>query len=1221
MYCSPASEPRPARASTGPLTGRLAAAVALAAALALPACGGTEQATLYDFDLDGALDQDDCSPADPAIHPGAEDSWGDGIDQDCDGSDGVDGDRDGHASLASGGDDCNDTSAGVHPGAAETPANGIDEDCSGGDLVCDLDGDGLQAEACDGLDCDDADPACGLDCGDSDGDEFAVCQGDCDDSDAARSPAAPEVCDGLDDDCDGALLADELDTDGDGARLCDPVPDCDDADPLRFPGQPEACDGLDGDCDPATAAAPSEDDVDGDSDPACSDCADGDPVQHSLNLDGDPVSSCDGDCDDDNPLAFPGAPDGALDGVDNNCDGVPGVDGDEDGYAGEATGGADCDDEDDAIHPAAPEVCDGVDQDCDGQLDNGFDVDGDGVTTCAGDCDDDDGTVLPGADELCDGLDGDCDGTLPPDELDGDADGAPGCDDCDDGAPGVYPGAAELCDGVDQDCDAVVDEGFEVDGDGLTSCDGDCDDDNAFVLPGAPEVCDGLDTDCDPATGDAASETDSDEDGWLPCPNFTDHGGTNAAGTPLVGGEDCDDAAAFVNPGAAEECDGLDGDCDGGVSAAPAEVDVDGDGWMPCTAFVDRGVLGADGLPLQGADDCDDLDQHRNPGLAEVCDGLDNDCDAATTVAAGEEDGDSDRYLPCAGFVAQGGINALGQLLLGGDDCADDEPLTWPGNLELCDGVDDDCDPATVPVGTEDDADGDGYVACAGYVAVGALGVGGNPLLGGQDCDDLDPAQVPGSWESPADGFDASCDGFDGTSLSWAGVELLGERSSDLAGYSVAGGGDFDGDGLADLLIGASQWDRGPGTGGAALVVAGSSLADGMSFDLEDAHATFHGEDQGDQAGRRVAWAGDVDGDGLDDILVAKTFSWSNPSRAYLVLGSTLSEGGTSSLADADLIFDPTTSLLVGTWVAGAGDVDGDGLGDVFVSGAGSTGVVYLFTGADLSASLDEGTDTVLLSEAHARFDAEASSDQGWMASEAGDVDGDGLGDLLFGAYGHDGPGVNSGRAYLYFGATVVAGGDLPLGSADILLNAEAGNHMVGKGIAAAGDVDGDGLGDLLISAPSNSAIMQGAGKIYVVLAADLPASGSYPLALSHASIYGTFVNAYPGYPGALAGAGDVDGDGLSDILIGVTNDDEGGMDAGKAHLFFGATLAPGGVLTLDEADVAFVGEVAGDWAAHSLDGAGDVDGDGLDDFLVGAQASDQSGANAGQVHLMLSPY
>ncbi len=169
------------------------------------------------------------------------------------------------------------------------------------------------------------------------------------------------------------------------------------------------------------------------------------------------------------------------------------VDADGDGYLSDV----DCNDADPAIHPGAAEVCNGVDDNCVGGIDEGFDQDGDGFTTCGGDCDDSNRAIHPGATEVCNGVDDNCVNGI--DEgFDQDGDSYKTCDgDCDDTNPAVHPGAPEVCNGVDDNCVNGIDEGFDQDGDGSTTCGGDCDDANPAVHPGATEVCsNGIDDDC-----------------------------------------------------------------------------------------------------------------------------------------------------------------------------------------------------------------------------------------------------------------------------------------------------------------------------------------------------------------------------------------------------------------------------------------------------------------------------------------------------------------------------------------------------------------------------------------------------------------------------------------------------------------------------------------------------------------------------------------------------
>jgi hypothetical protein len=224
---------------------------------------------------------------------------------------------------------------------------------------------------------------------------------------------------------------------------------------------------------------------------------------------------------------------------------------DSDGYS---ICGVDCDDTDAGVHPGAREVCNGVDEDCDGIVDEGtecYDDDGDGQTEDEGDCNDGDPEIYEGAEEdPGNGIDDDCDGVVDSgaSDLDHDGYGESGGD-CDEYDPTTYPGATELPDGVDNDCDGIVDEGtdlYDDDGDGLSEAEGDCDDTSTYISPAAPEIPDWMDNDCDGEVDEGTAYADDDGDG------FSELGG------------DCDDDDPGRNPGMPElEGDGIDNNCDG----------------------------------------------------------------------------------------------------------------------------------------------------------------------------------------------------------------------------------------------------------------------------------------------------------------------------------------------------------------------------------------------------------------------------------------------------------------------------------------------------------------------------------------------------------------------------------------------------------------------------------------------------------------------------------
>ena len=303
------------------------------------------------------------------------------------------------------------------------------------------------------------------------------------------------------------------------------------------------CSGSDRTCGPGTAEV---DRVCLPADLATADTAD---TQIVVSDTGDPVDADqDGfprpeDCDDHNPAVRPGAPE-ICDGVDNDCSGASDepFDGDHDGF-GDCL---DCDDQDPLVNPGVAELCDGADNNCDRRVDEGFDLDGDGFESCRGDCDDSNADVHPWAVEICDLVDNDCNGTVD-DGADHDGDGFLPCaavqPDCDDDNDAVYPGAPEVCDGIDNDCTGALLPGErDVDLDGVMVCAGDCDDNDPLRALGFPELCDGRDNDCIPATTD---DSDSDSDGQSACDG------------------DCDDSDPLTFLGAMEACDGADNNCSG----------------------------------------------------------------------------------------------------------------------------------------------------------------------------------------------------------------------------------------------------------------------------------------------------------------------------------------------------------------------------------------------------------------------------------------------------------------------------------------------------------------------------------------------------------------------------------------------------------------------------------------------------------------------------------
>jgi hypothetical protein len=462
-------------------------------------------------------------------------------------------------------------------------------------------------------------------------------------------------------------------------------------------------------------------------------------------------------------------------------------------------------------------------------------------------------------------------------------------------------------------------------------------------------------------------------------------------------------------------------------------------------------------------------------------------------------------------------------------------------------------------------------------------------------------------------------------SLCIADSSFTGENQLDYAGWAVSSAGDVDGDGLDDILVGAEYNDDGGSNAGKTYLFFGSTLAGGGDLDIATADVTIIGETADDRAGYDLAGVGDVDGDGYDDILLgAPYFDESvsgNDGKSYLFLGAQLLGGGDFNVSGAAYSFTGEAYWdQAGERVAAAGDVDGDGLADFLIgarfsdaSGLSNAGRAYLILAADLGVA----PAAYSLSGASVVFDGEVGGDNFGEVASAGDVDGDGLGDLLFGAVYNDDGGGEAGKSYVFLGKDLTSGTVLPASSAFATFVGEAADDSSGAEVSSAGDIDGDGLDDIAIGAPYNDFGGVDNGSVYVYLASSFSAGGTFNLSTSDFVIYGDVAGGVFGWE--ISALGDVDGDGVDDLLFGDNSYDGLGINYGRSYLFFGDGLNTD--LGTSDADATFTGEAEGDRSGAAVASAGDVDGDGLPDLVIGAYHNDESVDRGGQAYLLLSPY
>lgn len=373
--------------------------------------------------------------------------------------------------------------------------------------------------------------------------------------------------------------------------------------------------------------------------------------------------------------------------------------------------------------------------------------------------------------------------------------------------------------------------------------------------------------------------------------------------------------------------------------------------------------------------------------------------------------------------------------------------------------------------------------------------------------------------------------------------------------------------------------------------------------DLATADAKLVGETIEDRVGAAIA-TGDVSGDGVPDVVVGAPHAGRGETGVAYVVTAPISGTVDLFLADAKLIGEETKGYTGGALATG--DMDGDGFEDVLVGAPWEhapgpyTGAVYLVLGP---VSGEVG-----LSEADAKLVGEDAYTAAGSSLASGDVNGDGLDDVLVGVPYQGEESNPAGAAYVVLGPIV---GTFDLSQAEAKFNGEdIGFYGLANCSVATGDLNGDGVDDLLVGAPNLDASALQSGAVYLIHS---PVTGTMSLSEADAKLVGVRGS----NAGCSVAAGDVDGDGLDDALIGAQDEQTSGTEAGAAYLVIGPFS---GEMGLTEASAKLVGEAADDHAGHSV-AAGDVDGDGVEDVLVGAYTADpDSKSSAGAAYLVIGP-
>lgn len=441
---------------------------------------------------------------------------------------------------------------------------------------------------------------------------------------------------------------------------------------------------------------------------------------------------------------------------------------------------------------------------------------------------------------------------------------------------------------------------------------------------------------------------------------------------------------------------------------------------------------------------------------------------------------------------------------------------------------------------------------------------------------DTDNAKFPVTIDPIGTGTNGSID-WQSSGPNQAGAEF---------GVSIAGAGDVNGDGYSDVIAGAYLYDDGFADEGGAFIYYGSDtgLPDQPNLILSDGNQTFA------LFGINVDGAGDVNGDGFSDVIIG---SWNYDDGIYNEEGRALvyygSVSGISSQPDVVLNDCDQSGAFFGI-VSGAGDVNGDGYSDVVVTAHNydseeqentGRGFVYFGSAAGLSAEANAVLDDVTRKNTYL----------GFSVSKAGDINGDGYGDIIIGSPAFPGATEGEGIALVYHGT---ASG--PENDPAIRITGKDSMSRFASSVAAAGDVNGDGYSDVIISSTPLTGSVS-----YIHF-------GSNAGIKKQAEVTLDDITPALGFADEAAGIGDVNGDGLSDVMIGALNyDEEPRNNIGKIYAYYGS---PAGLSSASSQTVESNQSSSG--FASGLQTAGDVNGDGYSDVIIGAANYDQGLSDAG---------
>jgi hypothetical protein len=616
----------------------------------------------------------------------------------------------------------------------------------------------------------------------------------------------------------------------------------------------------------------------------------------------------------------------------------------------------------------------------------------------------------------------------------------------------------------------------------------------------------------------------------------------------------------------------------------------------------------ADNDGFDVTEDCNDAEPAVNPDATEMCDGIDNDCDKTIDVGASDAvyywaDADGDGY---GAGTSTASCEEVKDAVTNDEDCDDTRADVNPDGQEVCDeaGADEDCD---LLIGEDDDSldpksatvlyadtDADTY----GDLKTTVLSCDAKRAgysADATDCDDANVAVNPLATEVCGDGIDNNCDTL--------GCGWSGSADTTDANAHIIGASDY-------LSIGSDVARAGDvnGDGAEDLIIGSSSFTAYLmagpisgSLDTDDAIAQFTSVMVKDYNGYENFGLGDQDGDGYDDFLVAARYYGYGGGREYVMLGPVTGTDTSEAHASAILEGDGTGGSYSPSFgiQPTAGDVNDDGVVDIMVGepgGFGDTGGVYFYFGPITSG-------TLTTADANVAIAGLAFGDYTGSASSAdGDVNGDGITDALIGSEWTDYAGTDDGAAYLFYGPI---SGVTSVKEADVVFYGADAGHGLGYNTVLDGDVDGDGIDDVGVAAPDDT--WSTAGDTWMFYADTLSSGSVLDVAKANAQMTGESVS--DRFGSAMDFGGDLNADGFADVAVAAPNH---GGSGGGAYVFNGPVT---GAIDATAADFTITGAGV-EQAGSCVTFVGDIGADGYDDLALGAYGTGAGGSYRGAIQL-----